>query len=175
MKIRTLLSWVCCCAATFLPISALADELIRVQTRSLDLILKAKDDGRLTQSYFGKRLLHSSDLHWLEDGREAYLTRTADVYFEPALDITNADGNPSTRLSYKAHTTTQLATGVQETVVTLEDAKEPIAVRLHYVAYTDEDVIKVYTEIVNYQKKPVLLHKFASSVLHFDRPAYYLR
>ena len=174
MKIRTLFYWLCCCAATLLPASAVADELIRVQTRSLDLILKVKDDGRVTQSYFGKRLRHESDLGWLEDGREAYLTRTADVYFEPALDIMHADGNPSTRLLHTAHSTTQLAPGVQETIVTLEDQKEPVSVRLHYIAYTDEDVIKVYTEIQNRQKKPVQLRKFASSVLHFDRAAYYL-
>ena len=176
MKIKNILTYwaYCALAAILLPAPAQADELIRIQTRSLDLILKAKDDGRLTQSYFGKRLLHDSDLHWLEDGREAYLTRTADVYFEPALDIIHADGNPSTRLRHTAHATTQLAAGVQETVVTLEDDKEPVSVRLHYVAYTAEDVIKVYTEIQNRQKKPVQLKKFASSMLHFDRPAYYL-
>ena len=176
MKLRPLLFyWVCCCAtAIFLPTTALADELIRIQTRNIDLILKVKEDGRLTQSYFGKRLLHDSDLHWLEDGREAYLTRTADVYFEPALDIVHSDGTPSTRLRHTAHTTTQPAADVQETVITLEDDKEPILVQLHYVAYTTEDVIKVYTEIQNRQKKPILLRKFASAMLHFDSPAYFL-
>ena len=176
MKFKPLLlCWFCCfLAASLLPVSVFADELIRIQTSNLDLILKVKDDGRLTQSYFGKRLLHDSDLHWLEDGREAYLTRTADVYFEPALDIVHADGNSSTRLRHTAHTTTSAAAGVLETVITLEDDKEPILVQLHYVAYTTEDVIKVYTEIQNRQKKPILLRKFASAMLHFDSPAYFL-
>lgn len=176
MKPRNfLLRFLCCCAtATLLPSPALADELIRIQTNGLDLVLKVKDDGRLTQSYFGKRLRHDSDLHWLEDGREAYLTRTADVYFEPALDIIHADGNPSTRLRHTSHTTAQPAAGVKETIITLEDDKEPVCVRLHYLAYVAEDVIQTYTEIQNRQKKPLQLKKFASSMLHFDRAAYYL-
>ena len=170
MKLKAFL--VGCLALTATSIQA--DELIRIQTHNIDLILKVKDDGRLTQSYFGKHLRHDGDLRWLEDGRETYLTRTADVYFEPALDILHADGNPSTRLRHTAHTTNQLEQGVQETIVTLEDQKEPVSVCLHYIAYTAEDVIKVYTEIQNRQKKGIQLRKFASSMLHFDRAAYHL-
>lgn len=161
--------------------AAVADEFIRIQTRNCELILKAKDDGRVVQSYLGRRLRHESDLTWLEDGRAAYASRGEEVYFEPALAITHADGNPTTYLRYKgtktfaagAGTGTQAGAGT-ETVITLEDEKEPVAVRLHYLAFADEDVIQMWTEIQNLQRKPVCLHKFASAMLHMDRSAYFL-
>ena len=170
MKLKAILIGCLALTAT----SMQADELIKVQTQDVDLILKVKDDGRLTQSYFGKKLRDEADFGWLEDGREAYITRGPEVYFEPALDVIHSDGNPSTFLRHTGHTTKALGAGVQETVITMEDQKEPLAVRLHYVAYTRENVIKAWTEIENRQKKPVQLKKFASSMLHFYRPAYYL-
>ncbi|MBQ8051894.1 MAG: alpha-galactosidase [Bacteroidaceae bacterium] len=170
MKLRTLILG--CLALT--AASAMADELVKIQTDNVDLILKVKDDGRLTQAYLGKTLRDTNDLGWLEDGREAYITHGPEVYFEPALDVIHADGNPSSFLRHTSHATTSPKAGVQETVITLEDQKEPLTVRLHYVAYTRENVIKTWTEIVNRQKKPIQLKKFASSMLHFYRPAYYL-
>lgn len=170
MKLRTLILG--CLALTVA--SAMADELVKIQTDNVDLILKVKDDGRLMQAYLGKTLRDTGDLGWLEDGREAYITHGPEVYFEPALDIIHADGNPSTFLRHTGHATSSPKAGVQETIITLEDQKEPLTVRLHYVAYTRENVIKTWTEIVNRQKKPIQLKKFASSMLHFYRPAYYL-
>ncbi len=170
MKIRTLILGFLVLTAA----SAMADELIKIQTDDIDLILKVKDDGRLTQSYLGKTFRDANDLGWLEDGREVYITHGPEVYFEPALDIIHADGNPSTFLRHTGHTTTSPKAGVQETIITMEDQNEPLTVRLHYVAYGRENVIKTWTEIVNRQKKPIQLKKFASSMLHFYRPAYYL-
>ena len=170
MKLKAILLGCIALTAT----SVQADELIKVRTQDVDLILKVKDDGRLTQSYFGKRLRDEADFGWLEDGREAYISRGPEVYFEPALDVIHSDGNPSTFLRHANHTTKALGAGVQETIITLEDQKEPLTVRLHYVAYARENVIKTWTEIENRQKKPVQVKKFASSMLHFYRPAYYL-
>lgn len=170
MKIRTLILGLLVLTAA----NSMADELVKIQTNDIDLILKVKDDGHLTQAYLGKTLRNVGDLGWLEDGREAYITHGPEVYFEPALDIIHADGNPSTFLRHTGHTVTSPKEGVQENVITLEDPKEPLIVRLHYVAYVRENVIKMWTEIVNRQKRPIQLKKFASSMLHFYRPAYYL-
>ena len=170
MKLKAILIGCLALTAT----SMKADELIKVRTQDIDLILKVKDDGRLTQSYLGKKLRDEADFGWLEDGRETYTTRGAEVYFEPALDIVHADGNPSTFLRHTGHTTKALCAGVQETVVTMEDQKEPLTVRIHYVAYTQENVIKTWTEIQNRQKKSIQVKKFASSMLHFYRSGYYL-
>lgn len=152
-----------------------ADEFIPVQTDGIDLILKVTPDGRLLQSYLGRRLLDADDYRHLPGGHEAYATRGTDVYYEPALDVVHADGNPSTFLRHTAHTTSTPQPGVRETVITLQDSVEPLTVRLHYVSYAKENVIRTWTEIENrQQKKPVRLEKFASSMLYFYRPAYHL-
>ena len=151
-----------------------AAEQIRISTYDLDLILNVASNQRLYQQYFGKKLLCDADLHWLENKAEAYITHGMEDYFEPALDIIHADKNPSTLLLYKSHTTSQLSDGVRETVITLVDTKEPVEMQLHYVAYERENVIKTYTEITNLQKRAITLRRFASSMLHFHRSAYYL-
>ncbi len=153
---------------------AKADELVRIQTKNTELILKIKDNGRVYQSYLGKKLRHEKDLYWLQDGREVYLTHGMEDYFEPALDILHSDNNPSTLLTHVNHTSSRTSDGAEETVITLRDEKEPVTVKLHYVTYNDEDVFKTWTEIENNEKKAVVLKKYASGMLHFDRSAYYL-
>lgn len=56
----------------------------------------------------------------------------------------------------------------------LTDKEYGTGVDLNYVTYPDVDIIKSYTVITNGEKKPVEMEKYASSLLHFDRPAYYL-
>lgn len=151
-----------------------AEELMKVSTDHVDLILKIKDNGRVYQSYLGKKLHHESDMQWLETSREILLTHGMEDYFEPAIDVEHSDHNPSTLLLHKSHTTAPVKEGVTETVLTLEDEKEPVQVEVHYVAYAKEDLIRTFTVIKNMQKKPIVLKKYASSMLHFDREAYYL-
>ena len=49
-----------------------------------------------------------------------------------------------------------------------------MTVKLHYVAYQKENVIKTFTEISHKEKKPVALHKYASAMLHLNRSKYFL-
>lgn len=151
-----------------------ADRQIRISTAHTDLILKVKDDQRVCQQYLGSRLQNDADLHWLKDGREAVLTHGMEDYFEPALEIHHADGNPSTLLRYVDHSTSTCADGGKETVITLKDDKYPTTLKVHYVAYEKEDVLKTWTEITNGEKKPVALSRYASSLLHFNHDRYYL-
>ena len=58
--------------------------------------------------------------------------------------------------------------------VTMQDDKYPVTVKLHYVAYQKENLIKTFTEISHQEKKPVQLHKYASSMLHLNRDNYFL-
>ena len=75
-------------------------------------------------------------------------------FFEPALAVTHNDGNPSTWLYY------------------VSSSSHPV--ELHYVAYPKENVIKTWSEIRHQEKKPVALSAYASTMLYFSRPAYYL-
>ena len=73
-----------------------------------------------------------------------------------------------------SHTSKNVQPGVDETVITLQDDKYPVTVKLHYVAYAKENIIKTFTEISHQEKKPLKLERYASAMLHFSRPAYYL-
>lgn len=67
-----------------------------------------------------------------------------------------------------------MSPGVDEVVITMQDDKYPVTVKLHYVAYQKENLIKTFTEISHQEKKPVQLHKYASSMLHLNRDNYFL-
>lgn len=153
---------------------AIEKPVIKIETGNTSLIYRVGDNGRLYQSYLGKRLNHEADINHLPQGTEAYLTHGMEDYFEPALHIVHNDGNSSTLLKYVSHDSRNLSDGVNETVITLADDQYPVTVKLHYVAYANEDIIKTFTEISHREKKPVMLHKYASSLLHLNHDKYFL-
>lgn len=148
--------------------------LIRIKTATFELIYQVGANKILNQCYFGKTINHESDLQHLPGGVEAYVTHGMKDYFEPAIHTVHYDGNPSTLLKYVSHETTQVSPGVEETIVTLKDEQYAFQVKLHYVAYHNENIIKCFTEISHNEKKPVVLHKYASAMLHLDRDKYFL-
>lgn len=149
-----------------------AGEVIPVETDSSALVYTVGDDGRLYQTYFGKRLSDSREYANLPKGKEAYLTHGMEDYFEPALHINrSATPNSSTLLQYKGHTVLD-RDGYKETVITLADPKFADEVKLHFAAFGPENVFKSWTEITNNEKQPVELEKYASSLLHFTAPKY---
>lgn len=170
MRIKHILASVLLCFATLVH----ADEFIRVSTKSTDVVFRVSGNGRLYQSYFGRHLTDEADLKHLSRGTEAYLTHGMEDYFEPALDVRHADGNPSTLLTYVSHNQNTAADGSKYTVISLQDKEYGTKVNLHFNAYTEEDVIKTYTEITNGEKKPVMLEKYASSMLHLTGGKYWL-
>lgn len=153
---------------------AIEKPVIKIETGNTSLIYRVGDNGRLYQSYLGKRLNHEADIDHLPQGTEAYLTHGMEDYFEPALHIVHNDGNSSTLLKYVSHDSRNLSDGVNETVITLADDQYPVTVKLHYVTYANEDIIKTFTEISHREKKPVMLHKYASSLLHLNHDKYFL-
>lgn len=153
---------------------AIEKPVIKIETGSTSLIYRVGDNGRLYQSYLGKRLNHDADISHLPQGTEAYLTHGMEDYFEPALHMVHNDGNSSTLLKYVSHDSQKQADGATETIITLADDQYPVTVKLHYVAYADENIIKTFTEISHREKKPVMLHKYASSLLHLNRSKYFL-
>ena len=155
-------------------VKAADQPFIRIGTKSTDLIYKVGDNGRLYQCYLGKKLTHPADWEHLPLGTEAYLTHGMEDYFEPALRVLHNDGNPSLLLKYVSHEAKEVSPGVSETVITLKDEQYPVQVKLHFVAYQEENLLKTFTEISHEEKKPVTLYRYASSMLHMDRGAYYL-
>ncbi len=170
MQIKHILASALLCVATM----AHADEFIRVSTKSTDIVFRVGGNGRLYQSYMGRHLTDEADLNHLPGGTEAYLTHGMEDYFEPAIDVRHADGNASTLLTYVKHEQKTAADGSKQTVISLQDKVYGTQVNLHFAAYTEEDVIKTYTEITNGEKKPVMLEKYASSMLHLTGGKYWL-
>lgn len=148
--------------------------LIKIETERTSLIYQVADNGRLYQKYLGKKLHHDSDIQYLPQGTEAYLTHGMEDYFEPAIHIHHNDYNSSLLLKYVDHSSNNTGNGINETVITLKDDKYPVTVKLHYVAYDKENIIRTFTEISHEEKKPVILSKYASSMLHLNSSKYFL-
>lgn len=152
------------------------DNLIRIGTERTDLILRVGDDHRLRQTYLGPKLMNDVDLeHFARSGGgfEAYVTYGMEDYFESAIRVLHADGNPSLLLTYK-ESDQQENDSVQTTRIVMQDEKYPFEVRLFYQAYKHENIIRMWTEIEHAEKRPVTLYNYASSMLHFSRNGYWM-
>lgn len=161
-------------------------KVIRVATDNTDLVLKVGSNGRLYQTYLGPKLLDESELanlDWAqhagsdgsvsERGWEVYSTSGNEDYFEPALGVVHADGNMSTYLYFVDSFETPVDGGTK-TSIRLRDDKYPFDVTLNYVAYTKENVIKTWSEISHKENTSVVLSSYASAMLYFNEPEYYL-
>lgn len=167
-------------------IMSFSQEIIRVSTDKTDLVMKVSPKGRLYQVYLGDKLQNPADyenLKWdvyaasdgavSQRGHEVYATSGAEDYFEPAVAVTHADGNMTTYLYYKNYEQ-KAVNGGTETIITLQDKVYPLAVKLHYVAYPKENVIKAWSEISHKEKSAITLWRYSSTMLYFKSSKYYL-
>lgn len=164
--------------------AANAKNMISIHTDNVQLVLEVKSNGRLYQAYLGEKLSEGTPLSLLfmpqanqtwpmPAGNEVYPIMGTEDYFEPALQLTHNNGNPTSVLKYVSHTQ-NARNGITETIVKLRDEKYPINVNLHYLAYAKEDVICQWTEISHGEAKPISLGRYASGMLYFEEPTYYL-
>lgn len=170
MKRTIFLALLLCCAQWM---TATNEQRILISTDKTDLVLQVGDDGRLRQTYLGGSI-SQADAEQTRPEIEAYLTHGMEDYFEPSVRLLHNDGNPSLLLTYRSHTTSAPKDGVKETVITLADPKYPVTVKLHYVAYERENVIKTFTEISHREKKPVTLYNYDSGLLALNARRYFL-
>jgi alpha-galactosidase len=152
---------------------------IRISTADIDLIFSVAPNGRIYQTWLGPRLLNGADLSGLAIGTygrtaEVYPGSGAEDYFEPAIALTHNDGNLTTILSFVSAETIRRNENITETVIRLRDKVYPVDVALHYTAFARENIISARTEISHSEKKPVSLWRYASSMLYFDSPKYFL-
>lgn len=78
MKER-LLFLICFLCISFM-LKAADKPVIKISTENVDLIYRVGNNGRLYQSYLGKRLNHATDIAHLPQGSEAYLTHGMEDY-----------------------------------------------------------------------------------------------
>ncbi len=155
--------------------SAQTARLININTNNFSLVFAVGTNGRLYQTYIGKKLINPADYAVITGMRhEAYITGSMEDQFQPAIKVTHADANPSLELKYISDTQTDQDDNVNETVIRLKDPQYPVEVNLHYQAFKLENVIKTWTEIKNDEKGALVLTNYASSMLHFDAAKYRL-
>ena len=154
---------------------------INIATNHTQLVLQVKNDGRLYQTYLGARLSEETPTDALDmpraagssstmtRGDEVYPVMGTEDYYEPALEIRHADGNPTSILKYVSHTQQD-----NETTITLRDELYPVTVVLHYVVYPEEDIFRQWSEISHQEKGKVYISRYASSMLYFEAERYFL-
>ncbi len=152
-----------------------AQSRIPIHTKNSTLLFTTGKDGKLYQSYFGKRIAAETSLNQVSTQNiESYQVAGGENLFEPALRMIHADGNPSLLLKVKDFKENRVDNNNTMTSITLEDPVYPVSVVLNFSAYYNEDVIKAWVEIVQREKGNVTMTGFASSMLHFVSDSYWL-
>jgi alpha-galactosidase len=157
---------------------------IVVNTDQVQLVFQVKDNGRLYQTYLGERLSNHTNLEQLNQplhsltstsirGCETYPVMGTEDYYEPAFEITHADGNPTSVLKYVSHESHAIPGGI-ETSILLRDSLYSVDVTLFYDAYGKENIIRQWTEIRQKENGPVYISRYASSYLWLEGNHYYL-
>jgi alpha-galactosidase len=155
--------------------NAQTNQQIKIETKSISLVLSVKKNKRLYQVYLGEKLSNSNEYALLPDSRhEAYITAGMEDLFEPAIKLQHSDGNPSLELLYVSHNTEKKDDNTVLTTIHLKDSLYPVEVLIYYQAFNNENVIKTWTEIRNNEKKDITLQDYASSLLHLDANDYWL-
>ena len=140
---------------------------ISVNTSGTSLILNARAGQQLRFVYFGTRLSEADTDALMFSGSRpmnAYPVYGQGEIREDALAVTHSDGNMSLDMVVES-VTTDSSKDSQTACITLKDKVYDFRVKVFYKAFTDVDMIETWTEIVNGEKKPVLLRKFDSAFL----------
>ena len=149
------------------------EKQIIIETENTTLVYSVGKNQKLYQVYLGEKLMNPEDYKTLPNQHEAYIPSGTDNLFEPAIKMLHNDGNPSLELLVADEKVTRDGNLVTTSIL-LKDPKYPIEVRLNFVAFQKENIIKTWTEIKHQEKNPVILSNFASSMLHVDADKYWL-
>lgn len=166
-------------------IPAKGQTIIPIETQENALVLTVDKEGRLLISYFGKKLIQTSDYsitetqNRLDDANagiynSAYTPSGTWNMLEPALQVTHADGNKSLELKYVSHQVSKENENISTTSIRLRDPVYPFEVSLYYKIFAKENVIEQWSELKHQEKSSVILEKYASANLYFMAGNYYL-
>ncbi|ANI90579.1 alpha-galactosidase [Arachidicoccus ginsenosidimutans] len=175
----------CICAYSFQSVKA-QKTTIPVETKNTALVLQADKDNNLSIIYFGKKLNNSSEYGFVQSmyhqntdytgvAASPYTPAGSRNLFEPAIEVTHADGNNSLDLKFVNTNTEKISDDVALTSVVLKDPAYDFRVTLFYKTYFRENVIEQWSEIKNNEKGNVVLHKFASADLYLQGKTFYLK
>ena len=139
------------------------------------------DEGLLRHLYHGPRLGRVEDLPQVGEKAAStafeppggasvsyeYPAWGGMYYYEPCLKVTFSDGVRDTRLVYEGHEATEGE--VPELQIRLRGPVYPLAVRLFYRLFEEEDVVERYALVENSGGEPVVLEQILSAVWNLPR------
>ncbi len=149
------------------------DKQIVIETKHSALVYSVGKNKKLYQAYLGEKLNNASDYKLQRNTHEAYIPSGTDNLFEPAIKMRHNDGNPSLELLFSEEKTVRDG-NLTTTSITLKDPVYPVTVKLNFVVYYDEDILKTWTEFIHQEKNPVVMSNFASAMIHLDADHYWL-
>lgn len=159
--------------------------IIPIITENNTLLLQTDTENRLRTIYFGESLNKASDyslvsgMSHFDDGNNGISNSTytpAGTWnlSQPAIQVKHSDGNSSLELKYVSHKQESIDNNTSITTIVLKDPLYPFQVTLFYKVWKKENIIEQWVEILNKEKAPVLLQKYASANLYFDNKEFYL-
>lgn len=167
---------------TLLFTGSLFAQNVCVSTPGTSLVLSAPQGGELKYMYYGQKLSETDLRNFESIGKPSPVVETiASAYpvygmngaTETALAVKHADGNMSLQLEV-VKSTVQNQENATLAIIELKDKVYPFFVKVCYKAYQEVDVIETWTEIFHQEKKPVVLHQFASAYLPIRRGEVWL-
>lgn len=175
----------CICALGSIPASA-QQNIIPIETQNTAMVLQADKNKDLHIIYFGKKLNDPSEYKFVQGmyrqngdlsgiANSAYAPAGSRNIFEPAIEVTHADGNNSLDLKFVSTKTEKVNNDVSLTTVELKDPVYDFRVTLFYKTYYKENVVEQWTDIRHHEKGNVVLHKFASANLYLQGKSFYLK
>lgn len=154
-------------AAFAIAAPAIRAEIVNITTDHNSLVLDAKKDGGLDFLYYGTRLTDAEAAALRDAGipaLDAFPFYGTFPEHESAMAMTHADGNMTMDMAVQGVTTAPDGKGTVTTVM-MKDRYYPVTVALKYRTFPKDDIIEMWTETTNNEKKNITLRQFASMSL----------
>ena len=154
-------------AAAAITAPAIRAEIVNITTDHNSLVLDAKKDGGLDYLYYGTRLTDAEAAALRDAGipaLDAFPFYGTFPEHESAMAMTHADGNMTMDMAVQGVTTAPDGKGTV-TTITMKDRFYPVTVALKYRTFPKDDIIEMWTETTNNEKKNITLRQFASMSL----------
>lgn len=154
-------------AAASIAAPAIRAEIVNITTDHNSLVLDAKKDEGLDFLYYGTRLTDAEAAALRDAGipaLDAFPFYGTFPEHESAMAMTHADGNMTMDMAVQGVTTAPDGKGTV-TTVTFKDRFYPVTVALKYRTFPKDDIIEMWTETINNEKKNITLRQFASMSL----------
>mgnify|MGYP002624228054 CR=1 FL=1 len=140
---------------------------VEVETPNTVMILHADEGSDLRMDYYGAKV---ADLLQLREGGAAFnypampAFGCVDATHLYSLQVQHSDGDLNLDLEVTAYQKSSDGNAIVHTF-TMQDKLQPVTVNVFYKAWQNVDVIETWTEIVNGEKKSIILKRFDSGHL----------